>query len=126
MLWPLHTPLLPCHLVFLQLIAYLMGSRGMRLRDAFALTYSRRRVTWPNRSFMKQLIAYEGALQAKGVLKGSGPSIDLDTWDQWTRGDMEGQARQLQASLEDRHASLKGGDSAQYQAYLKSVSGGLG
>lgn len=105
------------------LISYLMGSRRMSLRDAFALAYTRRRVTWPNRSFMKQLIAYELELQKKGVLKGSGATIDLDTWDAWTRGDMEEQNKQLQVQMEDRHASLKGGDSTQYQAYLKSKSG---
>lgn len=44
-----------------------MGSRRMSLRDAFALAYTRRRVTWPNRSFMKQLIAYELELQKKGT-----------------------------------------------------------
>ena len=47
------------------MIAYLMASKRQTLYEAFQLCYSRRRVVWPNRSFMLQLIAFEKKLQVK-------------------------------------------------------------
>lgn len=44
-------------------ISYLMAAHSMSLLEAFALCYHHRRVIWPNRSFMQQLIAYERVLQ---------------------------------------------------------------
>jgi protein-tyrosine phosphatase len=69
------------------LIAYLMASRHMCLLDAFSLVFHARRVIWPNRAFMQQLIDYELALQQKGCLPGSGPSLSIEEWDTWTESD---------------------------------------
>ena len=49
------------------MIAYLMASKRLSLYQAFQLCYSRRRVVWPNRSFMLQLIEFEKKLQVKGI-----------------------------------------------------------
>jgi hypothetical protein len=45
------------------MIAYLMAAKRLTLYQAFQLCYSKRRVVWPNRSFMQQLIEYEKKLQ---------------------------------------------------------------
>lgn len=45
------------------MIAYLMAAKRLTLYQAFQLCYSKRRVIWPNRSFMRQLIEYEKELQ---------------------------------------------------------------
>jgi hypothetical protein len=56
-------------------LSFLMGSKRLSLREAFALVYARRRVAWPNRTFMRQLVAYELELQEQGWLDGDAPSI---------------------------------------------------
>jgi hypothetical protein len=71
------------------IISYLMSSKKMSLLDAFEQTYKARRVTWPNRAFMKQLIEYEHELQLKGKLPGKSPSLTLEQWDAWTAYDEE-------------------------------------
>jgi hypothetical protein len=55
-------------------------------RAAFTLAHAKRPVVWPNRSFMRQLIAYELLLQEKGVLAGKGATIEMSEWDGWTQG----------------------------------------
>ncbi|EKX46104.1 hypothetical protein GUITHDRAFT_86883 [Guillardia theta CCMP2712] len=107
------------------MIAYLMASNGMSLFDAFRLTYSRRRVAWPNRSFMQQLIQYETKLQKEGVLHGKHPSIELEDWDMWTTGDMQRLREQHLISLESRHDSLKGADSRAYREYSEKLQKAL-
>ena len=71
------------------IISYLMTSKKLSLLDAFTTTYKARKVTWPNRTFLQQLIEYERQLQSKRVLPGKGPSITLEEWDAWTAGDAE-------------------------------------
>jgi predicted protein tyrosine phosphatase len=71
------------------IISYLMTSKKMSLLEAFERTYNARRVTWPNRTFMKQLIEYEHELQLRGDLPGKKPSLTLEQWDAWTAGDEE-------------------------------------
>jgi protein-tyrosine phosphatase len=65
------------------LIAYLMAARRMSLFEAFQLVYSRRRVVWPNRAFVQQLIDYEHKLQKGGCLSGNTKSITIEKWDEW-------------------------------------------
>ena len=71
------------------LIAYLMAARHMRLIDAFSLVFNARRVVWPNRAFMQQLINYESVLQRKGCLPAAQPSLAIEAWDAWTNSDEE-------------------------------------
>ena len=71
------------------IISYLMSTKKMSLLNAFEKTYNARRVTWPNRAFMKQLIEYEHELQLKGNLPGKTPSLTLEQWDAWTAFDEE-------------------------------------
>ena len=49
-------------------IAYLMKSRGMSLKDSLALVKSRRPIVRPNDKFMKQLREYEIWLQSQQSL----------------------------------------------------------
>ncbi|KAJ1464660.1 hypothetical protein T484DRAFT_1868277 [Baffinella frigidus] len=58
-----------------QVVSYLMGSKRMTLKEAFAQTYTRRKVAWPNRTFMKQLIAYEKTLQDQVSDKTQDPTV---------------------------------------------------
>ncbi len=105
------------------MISYLMASKRLSLYEAFQLTYSRRRVAWPNRSFMRQLIVYERKLQSDGWLTGKTPSITLATWDAWTSGeDTVSLAKQQSVKEMERQSSLKGKDSAQFQKYLAHMA----
>jgi hypothetical protein len=55
------------------LLAVLMRCSRMSLRAAFALVHSKRPVIWPNRSFMRQLIAYVCfAIQLLSMLNDTG------------------------------------------------------
>ena len=126
------------------MISYLMTSKKMSLLEAFEQTYNARRVTWPNRTFMQQLIEYEHELQKKGVLSGKKPSLTLEEWDRWTACDAE-QVKifsafivyhpllpvltvslsqfwaSKEASLQDRTASIRGKESAQFLAFKENL-----
>jgi len=96
-------------------LAYLVRAHGMPLREAFALVHSRRKVAWPNRSFMRQLIAYEHSVHGRSTL-------DLDEWDSWTSGDLAARAQQHDVSVSDRVSSLKGKQSARAEAYAQATA----
>lgn len=68
-------------------IAYLMASERMTLLEAFATCYHHRRVTWPNRSFMKQLISYEAQINKKKGRASAKSTITIQQWDKWTAGE---------------------------------------
>jgi len=108
------------------MISYLMASKRLSLYEAFQLTYTRRRVTWPNRAFMRQLIVYERKLQGDGWLTGKTPSITLATWDAWTSGEDAMShaklAKQQSVKEMERQSSLKGKDTAQFQRYLAHMA----
>ena len=55
-------------------IAYLMRSRGISLREAYDVVRTRRSIVNPNFGFMKQLIAFERTLGAKH------PSLTLEEY----------------------------------------------
>ena len=121
------------------IIAYLMISKKLSLIQAFERTYNARRVTWPNRTFMKQLIDYERELQLKGILSDKGPTLSIEEWDKWTACDEDqvfwcyvqswlciltafAQFRaSKEACLQDRTASLRGKESAQFLAFKTNV-----
>mmetsp|Transcript_60554 Transcript_60554/g.143462 ORF Transcript_60554/g.143462 Transcript_60554/m.143462 type:complete len:101 (+) Transcript_60554:3-305(+) len=94
----------------------------MTLKEAFAQTYTRRKVAWPNRTFMKQLIAYEKTLQDQGWLDGETNTITLGEWDEWTMGNLEEREAQHRVSLSDRTITLRGKDSDQFAEYVRSMS----
>ena len=124
------------------IISYLMTSKKMSLLDAFEQTYRARRVTWPNRAFMKQLIEYEHEIQLQGNLPGKAPSLTLEQWDAWTACDEEqvnvpswaflcsptkgltscSQFRaSKEVSLQDRTASVRGKESVQFLTFKNNV-----
>mmetsp|Transcript_83457 Transcript_83457/g.223436 ORF Transcript_83457/g.223436 Transcript_83457/m.223436 type:complete len:228 (-) Transcript_83457:75-758(-) len=102
-------------------IAYLMSSQKIPLLEAFVKVYKARRVVWPNRSFMAQLIGFERHLQKKKIVPGTAPSIQLEQWDIWTNMDQDKYLAALAANISERTASLKGQESAQFNKYLESV-----
>lgn len=104
------------------LLAVLMRLQRLSLRAAFALVHSKRPVVWPNRSFMRQLIAYEVSLQQKGILAGTGGTIGVEEWDAWTQGaGLEVNHQFAAVNVNEREASLKGNASLQFQEYKKSM-----